>query len=131
MAVFIIPIYIIVVVFPITRSGIIWRININAVHLSTMSFFQKIESLKVVPFNDEIPRKSLVFAESSFRVFNQNRNILFEHIVNGLGMLFPDQSIFLFAQSVFDFIQSRNRRIVIMLRFQLLQLRNHSIPLNL
>ena len=52
----IIAIHIVVVVFPVLCAGIVGRVDIDAVHLTRIQIFQKLQGVIVVRFNQRVPK---------------------------------------------------------------------------
>ena len=56
MAVAVCSIYIIVIVFPVLRSSVVGRIDIDAVHLSGIEILQKLQCMVIIRFNQCMPK---------------------------------------------------------------------------
>ncbi len=89
---------IIILIKKIFISRVIWRININYINLSFVSFFQKFESSEIVTFNQEIHFATIVNEE--IFVFGQNWHVSFQFFVNFLTVLLEHETVF-FAFHIF------------------------------
>ncbi len=127
MSIYIVAIYIVIVVFPISCSSIVRGIDIDTIHLATMGFLQQIESLEIITLNDKVPRKRFVLAQAAFWIGGQYGNIFLQQFVNSLGMFFPNKTVLLITQMVFNLVEGANGSIIRMLFLELLKKGNHII----
>ena len=59
MAVFIVAIYIVVVIFPVSGTSVIGRVNINAIYFACVQVFQNLQSVVVICFDQGMPQSAI------------------------------------------------------------------------
>lgn len=129
MTVIIVIVNVVIVVLLISGASVIWRVDIDAVHLTFMSFLKKIERLKVIAFNDKIPGKRSIFAKPTFRICCKNRNVLLQEVVHLFGMFLPDKAVFLVADIILNLVEGLDGGIVGVGLLEALQEGKHLVSL--
>ena len=54
MAILIVAFHVIVVVFPIPRAGIVWRVDIDCIHLAAMGKGQSLQRVEILTIDDGV-----------------------------------------------------------------------------
>jgi hypothetical protein len=129
MTVIIVIVHVVIVVLPISGTSVIWRVDIDAVHLTFVRFLKKIERLKVVAFNKKIPGKRSVFAKPTFWICCKNRYFLLQEVIHLFGMLLPDKAVFLVADMILYLVEGLDGGIVGVRLLKALQEGNHLVAL--
>ena len=52
-------IYIVVIVFPVLCTGVVWWIDIDTVHLLCIEIFQKLQRMVIIRFNQGMPKTTI------------------------------------------------------------------------
>ena len=56
MAICIRSVYIIIIVFPVFSTSIIWRIDVNTIHFTCIQIFQKLQCMIIIRLNQGMPK---------------------------------------------------------------------------
>lgn len=129
MPVYITAVHIVVVVLPISGTSVIRWIDIDAIYLSFVGFFQQIECLQVVALNNEIPGQRSIFAKPTLRICCKNWNVLLQKVIYLFGMLLPDKAVFLVTDMILYLVEGLDGGIIGVGLLEALQEGNHLVSL--
>ena len=98
----IIGVYILVIIYKILNTSVIWRIYINDIDLALMRLFQQTQAMEIIALKEKVIDFTCGTGDFSVRVFFEDGYMGTHFNIHGFFVLFPDETVLLGVQFALD-----------------------------